>query len=175
MAAARRTTEAGMASTPSKESETAGFIDGILADKNREVQEFEEEYAFTPADLDFRNFTTDAAAVRGRIRFADVEGRILEPLGRDGYSSEKAARGGYDYRAHRPPQGDLSFGQQLTKVPWFAIAIIHNLEAGGDFNRHLQMATRQRCAPCMRPPSARSGIRHSPGRRARSTPWNMTG
>ena len=73
MAAARRTTEAGMASTPSKESETAGFIDGILADKNREVQEFEEEYAFTPADLDFRNFTTDAAAVRGRIRFADVK------------------------------------------------------------------------------------------------------
>ena len=27
--------------------------------------------------------------------------------------------------------------ERLTRVPWFAIAIIHNLEAGGDFNRHL--------------------------------------
>ena len=54
MAAARRTTEASTASTNSKESETAGSIDGIIADKNHEIQEFEEEYAFTPADSDFR-------------------------------------------------------------------------------------------------------------------------
>ena len=137
MAAARRTTEAGIASTPSKESETAGFIDGILADKNREVQEFEEEYAFTPADLDFRNFTTDAAAARGRIRFADVK---------DEYSNLWA-----EMAIHRKklPEVDTIIErivrhketyrsvEQLTKVPWFAIAIIHNLEAGGDFNRHL--------------------------------------
>src|SRR6476659_3295528 len=27
--------------------------------------------------------------------------------------------------------------ERLTRVPWFAIAVIHSLEAGGDFNRHL--------------------------------------
>ena len=32
--------------------------------------------------------------------------------------------------------------EQLTKVPWFAIAIIHNLEAGGDFTRHLHNGDR---------------------------------
>ena len=137
MAATRRTTEASIASRPSKETETAGFIDGILADKNHEVQEFEEEYAFTAADSDFRSFTADAAAARRRIHFADEKDEYSNlwaemAIRRDKLSEvdsivERIVRHKEAYRSV----------ERLTRVPWFAIAIIHNLEAGGDFNSHL--------------------------------------
>jgi lysozyme family protein len=137
MAAARRTAGAGIASTPSKESETAGFIDGIIADKNREEQEFEEEYAFTPADSDFLSFTANAAAARRRPRFEDLKDEYSNLWAEMAIRREKLpAVDSIVERIVRHKETYRSV-EQLTRVPWFAIAIIHNLEAGGDFNSHL--------------------------------------
>ena len=137
MAAARRTTKAGIASTRSKESETAGFIDGFIADKNHEIQEFEEEYAFTAADSDFRSFTTDAAAARRRIRFAGVQDEYSNLWAEMAIRREKLPE--VDTIIERIVRHKETYRsvERLTRVPWFAIAIIHNIEAGGDFNTHL--------------------------------------
>jgi lysozyme family protein len=157
MAIAKRTTDASTASRPTKEGETAGFINGLLADKNHEVEEFEEEYAFTAADSDFRSFTADVAAARRRISFAEV---------RDEYSNLWAEMA---IRREKLPQVDSIVErivrhkeayrsvERLTRIPWFAIATIHNLEAGGDFNRHLHngdpLTARTVHVPAGRPPS----------------------
>jgi lysozyme family protein len=140
MAAARRTTEASKASKPSKENETAGFIDGIIADKTHEIQEFGKEYAFTAADSDFRSFTADAAAARRRIRFADVKDEYSNLWAEMAIRREKLPE--VDSIVERIVRHKEAYRsvERLTRVPWFAIAIIHNLEAGGDFNSHLHNA-----------------------------------
>ena len=111
---------------------------------------------FHSSRFDFRSFTTPTRRQPGAGYVLPTSRTNTRTLGRDGYSSRKAARGGFDRRAHRPPQGGLSFIERLTRVPWFAIAIIHNLEAGGDFNSHLHGA----------PPTARTV--HAPAGRPRS-------
>ena len=133
----RKLLEASTASTSLKESETAGFIDGIIADKNHEIQEFEEEYAFTAADSDFRSFTADAAAARRRIRFADVQDEYSNLWVEMAIRREKLPE--LDSIVERIVRHKEAYRsvERLTRVPWFAIAIIHNLEAGGDFNSHL--------------------------------------
>jgi hypothetical protein len=125
-------TEAGTEYMPSKESETDGYLDKISADKNREVAEFEAEYAFSPADSDYRNFMTDEAPARGGMPFPPIK---------DEYSQLWAELA---IRRERLPEVDSIVDrvvrhketyrsvEQLTRVPWFVIATIHNLEAGGN-------------------------------------------
>ena len=124
-------------SIPSKESQKSGVIDGILADKDQQVEEFEAEYAFTAADLDYRTFTADAVAARRRPAFPELK---------DEYSNLWAEMA---IRRDKLPEVDAIVErivghkdtyrrvEGLSRVPWFVIAIIHNLEAGGDFTRHL--------------------------------------
>jgi lysozyme family protein len=50
--------------------------------------------------------------------------------------------------------------ERLTRVPWFAIAVIHSLEAGGDFNCHLHNGD---------PLTART-VHYPPGRPASGNP-----
>ena len=64
MATAKRTAKSGAGNVSSKENDTAGVIEGLLADTESAVEEFMADYASTPADLDYRNFTADAAAAR---------------------------------------------------------------------------------------------------------------
>ena len=135
----KRPTEAATASASSKESETAGLIAGMVADRNLEIAEFAEEYAFTPADLDFRSFTADAAA-------AAAPRGISFPELRDEYAGLWAEMA---IRREKLPEVDSIVDrivrhkeayravERLTNVPWFAIAVIHSLEAGGDFTCHL--------------------------------------
>ena len=137
MATAKRTTKSGAGDMSSKENDTDGVIEGLLADTERAVEEFEADYASTPADLDYRNFTANAAAARRRPTFPELK---------DEYSNLWAEMA---IRRDKLPEVDSIVQrivghketyravEQLTKVPWFAIAIIHNLEAGGDFTRHL--------------------------------------
>jgi lysozyme family protein len=131
------TTHADTENRPSKEPETAGFIDAFVADTNDEVAQFATEYAFTPADLDFRSFTADAAAARRGLSYPELK---------DEYSHLWAEMA---IRRDRLPEVDAIVDrivrhedayrgvERLTRVPWFAIAVIHSLEASGDFNCHL--------------------------------------
>jgi lysozyme family protein len=133
----RKTTTSTAPTGSSNESETAGLAEAALADKDQEVQEFEAEFAFTAADLDYQSFTADAAAALGRPTFPELK---------DEYSNLWAEMA---IRRDKLPEVDAIVQrivghkdsyravEQLTRVPWFAIAIIHNLEAGGDFSRHL--------------------------------------
>jgi lysozyme family protein len=119
-----------------EENDTAGLMEALLADTESSVEEFEADYASTPGDLDYRNFTADAAA-RRRPTFPELK---------DEYSNLWAEMA---IRRDKLPEVDSIVQrivghketyravEQLTKVPWFVIAIIHNLEAGGDFTRHL--------------------------------------
>jgi lysozyme family protein len=105
-------------------------------DANGEVQQFEAEYAFTPADLDYRSYTA-TASVLSQISYADLK---------DEYANLWAEMA---IRRDRLPVVDSIVArivdhkdtyravENLTRVPWFAIAIIHNLEASGDFTKHL--------------------------------------
>ena len=60
---------------------------------------------------------------------------------------------------------------KALKMPWYVVAVIHNMEAGGDFKRHLHngdpLSARTTHVPAGRP---KTGKPPSPGRRARSTP-----
>ena len=137
MATAKRTTKSGAGNVSSNENDTAGVIEGLLADTEGAVEEFEADYVSTPADLDYRNFTADAAAARRRPAFPELK---------DEYSNLWAEMA---IRRDKLPEVDSIVQrivghkeiyravEQLTRVPWFAIAIIHNLQAGGDFTRHL--------------------------------------
>ena len=144
-------------SIPSKESQKSGVIDGILADKDQEVEEFEAEYAFTAADLDYRTFTADAVAARRRPAFPELK---------DEYSNLWAEMA---IRRDKLPEVDAIVDrivshketyllvERRTRVPWFAIAAIHNLEASGNFKRHLHngdpLTSRTEHVPAGRPPS----------------------
>jgi hypothetical protein len=72
MTTATQNTEPTTASAPSEEIDTAGLIDGVAAEKNAEAVQFENEYAFTTADLDYRNFTADARAARSMMTFPEL-------------------------------------------------------------------------------------------------------
>lgn len=144
-------------SIPSKESQKSGVIDGILADKDQEVEEFEGEYAFTAADLDYRTFTADAVAARRRPAFPELK---------DEYSNLWAEMA---IRRDKLPEVEAIVDrivshketyllvERRTRVPWFAIAAIHNLEASGNFKRHLHngdpLTSRTEHVPAGRPPS----------------------
>src|SRR6476619_4820734 len=67
------TTHADTENRPSTETETAGSIDAFVADTNDEIAQFATEYAFTPADLDFRSFTADAAAARRGVSYPELK------------------------------------------------------------------------------------------------------
>lgn len=150
------TTNATKPSVPAKGNGTLSLIERFLADKNREIEEFKKEYAFTPAALDYRAFTAATTVTRGGVNFSDLKAE---------YSDLWASMA---IRQSRLPEVD-SIVQRIvghkeryrtveesTKVPWFVIAIIHNLEAGGDFTRHLHngdpLTGRTVHVPAGRPP-----------------------
>lgn len=135
--ATTNTSNVTKASASEKESDTPSPIGRFLADKNREIEEFRQEYTVTPADLDYRNFTAATIGMRGGLNFCDLKAE---------YSDLWASMA---IRQSRLPEIDSIVKrivahkeryrtvEGVTKVPWFAIAIIHNLEAAGDFTRHL--------------------------------------
>jgi lysozyme family protein len=135
----KRPTAAAMASVSSKEADTAGLIDGIVADKNLEIAEFAEQYAFTPADLHYRSFTAEAAdaAAPGGISFSGLRDEYAGLWAEMAIRREKLPE--VDSMVDRIVRHKQAYQavERLTRVPWFAIAVIHNLEAGGDFNCHL--------------------------------------
>ena len=45
-----------------KATETAALVEAALGGSTEEAKEFEDEYAFTPADLDYRNFRAQPSA-----------------------------------------------------------------------------------------------------------------
>ena len=59
---------------------------------------------------------------------------------------------------------------RALKMPWYVVAVIHQMEAGGDFTRHLHngdpLTARTRHVP---PAGRKRASRRSRGRRARST------
>ena len=135
--ATRSTTNATTASESAKESDTAGLIDSFLADKDREVEEFKQEYAFTAADLDYQIFAADAAGARRRPTFPELKDEYSNLWASMAIRRDKLAE--IDSIVQRIVGHKETYRrvERLTRVPWFVIAIIHNLEAGGDFSRHL--------------------------------------
>src|SRR6201991_166014 len=73
MGTAKRSCKSGAGNVSSKENDTAGVIEGLLADTERAVGEFAVDYAPTPAALDYRTFTADAAAARRRPTFPELK------------------------------------------------------------------------------------------------------
>jgi lysozyme family protein len=120
-----------------KDSETAGLAEAAAADRDGEVQEFEAEYAFTPADLDYRSFAAEAAAALGTISYPELKNEYANLWAEMAIRRDKLPVVDASVQRIVDHKDSYRAVEQLTRVPWFAIAIIHNLEAGGDFTKHL--------------------------------------
>jgi lysozyme family protein len=131
------TTKATKASASAKDSEMPSPIDGLLAVKNREIEEFKQEYTFTPADLDYRSLAVATTKTLGGLDFCDLKAEYSDLWASMAIRRNKLPE--IDSIVQRIVAHNERYRtvEGLTKVPWFAIAIIHNLEAGGDFSRHL--------------------------------------
>ena len=122
----------------SRDDEPAGQA-GVAAtngDVDTEAQAFESEFAFSPADLDYRSYSAQAEAL-SQISFPELKNEYA------GLWAEMAIRRDrlpvVDSIVQRIVDHKDSYRavEQLTRVPWYVTAIIHNLEASGNFSRHL--------------------------------------
>ena len=101
-----------------------------------EDQEFLAEYAVSQGDPGPRTRSADAV-VRRAPRFEDLKAEYSDlwtemAIRRDRLPAVDSIVG----RVVRNKETYLSVERQ-TRVPWFVVAAIHDLEAGGNFTRHL--------------------------------------
>jgi lysozyme family protein len=137
MTTSKRPAESGAEGKSSKEDDTAGLIAGIEADREREIKEFNEKYAFSSADLDYLKYLAESAAGLRRIRFEEVKDEYSRLWAEMAIRRERLpAIKSIVERIVRHKDKYVAV-QDLTRVPWYAVAIIHILESGGDFSRHL--------------------------------------
>lgn len=106
-------------------------------DEQEEAEYFFKEYLSSPAESDLQNFEFERARKRSSISFDDL---------RDEYSSlwsEMAIRNNKvddaDKIVSRIVENKETYKsvESSSGVPWYVIAIIHSLEASGNFNSHL--------------------------------------
>lgn len=129
MATARKT------EASSYESETAGSAEAS-GHEDPEVQEFEAEFAFTPADLDYRSFAAQAAS-RGTISFPALKAEYANLWAEMAIRRDKLPEVDAIVTRIVGHKDTYRAVEQLTRVPWFAIALIHNMEASGNFTKHM--------------------------------------
>ncbi|MEE6177873.1 C39 family peptidase [Mycobacterium sp. 050134] len=131
------TTNAKKPSGTARDGATASAFHKFLADKDREIEEFKKEYVFRPADLDYRAFAAAAVGSRGELNFADLKDEYSDLWASMAIRQNKLAEADSIVERIVSQKDRYRIVEGMTKVPWFVIAIIHNLEAGGDFARHL--------------------------------------
>jgi lysozyme family protein len=122
---------------PAKEADTAGLIDATVTTKNNEAADFAGQFAFTPADLDFRGFSASMSAAPRGVGYSELKDEYSHLWAEMAIRREKLPE--VDSIVDRIVRHKDAYPavERLTRVPWFAIAVIHRLEAGGDFNCHL--------------------------------------
>lgn len=115
----------------------SGSREAFLETERLDAQEFSADYEFSPGDADLQAFRSEPEAARRRVSFAEVKEEYTQLWAEMAIRRERLRE--IDGLVGRIVRNKARYQavERLTRVPWFVIALVHNLEASGDFGRHL--------------------------------------
>lgn len=101
------------------------------------TSEFEHEYAFNHADLDALSLKDGLATARRKIHFDDLRADYTALWAEMAIRGDRIPIVGAISQQIYDNRDRYRAVEQITRVPWYVVAVIHALEAGLRFDRHL--------------------------------------
>jgi lysozyme family protein len=125
-------------STKSNRAAIEGSVDALATSRAKEVDDFAAEFDFDNSNSRIlRSYLTAPTASRAGVTFPDVRDEYANLWAEMGIRKEKIPEIDAIVSRIMDHTAEYRSVELTTGVPWFVIALIHNMEASGDFGCHL--------------------------------------